>query len=112
QSMPAQSMPTQSMPAPNQLPTGGQVFSGTAGIAASGSTLNVNQASQRAGINWQSFSIGSQATVAIHTPGAQALTINRVVGPNPSVIAGRLSSNGQVVITNQSGVTFTQGAQV
>ncbi|HTN11659.1 MAG TPA: filamentous hemagglutinin N-terminal domain-containing protein, partial [Acetobacteraceae bacterium] len=108
----AQSMPTQSMPAPNQLPTGGQVFSGTAGIAASGSTLNVNQASQRAGINWQSFSIGSQATVAIHTPGARSLTINRVVGPNPSVIAGRLSSNGQVVITNQSGVTFTQGAQV
>jgi len=44
-------------PAVNALPTGGQVVSGDASIATSGATLNVNQTSQRAIVNWDSFNV-------------------------------------------------------
>ena len=40
------------------------------------------------------------------------MTLNRVVGPDPSRIAGHIDANGQVVLVNQSGVTFFKGAQV
>ncbi|MBN8892303.1 MAG: filamentous hemagglutinin N-terminal domain-containing protein, partial [Rhodospirillales bacterium] len=102
----------QVLPAPTQLPTGGQVIAGQAGIATNGATMQVTQGTNQAAVNWQSFSVGSQATVKFAVPNSNSMTINRVVGPDPSVIAGRVSSNGQVVLTNQSGVTFTQGAQV
>jgi large exoprotein involved in heme utilization and adhesion len=38
--------------------------------------------------------------------------LNRVVGPDPSAIAGRITSNGQLVLVNGSGVVFYQGSQV
>ena len=40
------------------------------------------------------------------------MTLNRVTGPDPSQIAGRIEANGQIVLVNQSGVTFYKGAQV
>ena len=45
-------------------------------------------------------------------PSASAVALNRVIGPNPSQIAGRIDANGQVVLTNQSGVMFYRGSQV
>ena len=98
--------------APTILPTGGQVIGGTASISRSGNALTIEQSTANAAINWQSFSVGSQASVGFHVPTPQATTINRVIGPDPSVIAGRLTSNGRVVIANQSGIVFAGGAQV
>ncbi len=42
-------------PAPTQLPTGGQVVAGAASIAQSAASLNINQSSNRAAIDWQTF---------------------------------------------------------
>ena len=39
-------------PAPTQLPTGGKVVAGQAGIVQNASTLNINQSSNRAAIDW------------------------------------------------------------
>ena len=47
-----------------------------------------------------------------HQPSTSSVTLNRVVGPNPSQIAGRIDANGQVVLVNQSGVMFYKGSQV
>ncbi|MCX7241440.1 MAG: ESPR domain-containing protein [Burkholderiales bacterium] len=47
--------------AASTLPNGGQVTAGSASISAAGNYLTVQQASQRAAINWQSFSIGKDA---------------------------------------------------
>ena len=44
---------------PNALPTGGQLTAGTATISQSGSRMNVNQASDRAILNWSTFNIGA-----------------------------------------------------
>ena len=68
--------------------------------------------SQRAAINWQSFDVGSQQSVTFNQPSSSAVTLNRVTGPDPSQIAGRINANGQVVLVNQSGVMFYKGAQV
>ena len=105
-------LPAHSQPAPNARPTGGNVVSGGATISQSPTITTIDQSSQRAVINWQGFNIGSQQAVQFDQPNASAVVLNRVVGPNPSAIAGRIDANGQVVITNQSGVMFYKGSQV
>ena len=94
------------------LPTGGSVVSGSAAIATSGTTLTVTQSSNNAAVNWRSFDVGTQGTVNFTAPSAQSVTINRVTGPDPSVIAGKVTANDQLVLVNQSGVIFTKGAEV
>jgi large exoprotein involved in heme utilization and adhesion len=50
------------------LPTGGSVAAGSAGIGApTNNSLTVSQSSQRAIINWGSFSIGAGGTVLVWT---------------------------------------------
>lgn len=99
-------------PAPNTLPTGGQVVAGTATIATTGNTMNVNQASQRAVVSWSSFDVGSNATVNFNQPNAQAATLNYVNSASKSMINGAVNANGQVVFVNNNGIVFGKGAQV
>ena len=94
------------------LPTGGQVATGQASIAQSGTTLNVTQGSNTASINWRSFDVGTAGTVNFTAPSPQSLTVNRVTGPDPSVIAGKINANDRLILINQSGVVFTGNAQV
>lgn len=102
----------QAQPAPGAAPQGGQVVAGQASIAQTAARTTVNQSSQRAAVDWKRFDVGSAHTVQFAQPGASAVTLNRVTGPNPSEIAGRIQANGQVVIVNQAGVMFHQGAQI
>ncbi|MBU0752941.1 MAG: filamentous hemagglutinin N-terminal domain-containing protein [Gammaproteobacteria bacterium] len=99
-------------PAPNTLPSGGQVVAGQASIAQSGSAMTITQGSDRAILNWNSFSIGSGASVNFQQPSASAVALNRVIGSDPSRIYGSLSANGQVFLVNPSGVLFAAGARV
>ena len=93
-------------------PAGGSVVEGSAGISQSGSVTNVNQSSNKAIINWQSFSIGASETVNFNQPGSTSVTLNRVIGNETSVISGALNANGQVFIVNSAGVLFGKNAQV
>ncbi len=107
----------QPAPAPTALPTGGQVIAGQAKIAtttAPGTAgMTITQSSKYGAYDWKSFDIGKSASVTYQVPTPQAVSVNRVISPtNPSVIAGKLTSNGVVVIQNQSGVVFSQGAEV
>ena len=99
-------------PAPNALPTGGQVVAGTATIATAGNTMNVNQTSQRAVVNWSSFDVGLKATVNFNQPNAQAATLNYVNSASKSMINGAVNANGQVIFVNNNGIVFGKGAQV
>ena len=98
--------------AADTLPTGGQVGAGAASISTSGSKMQIDQATQRAILNWERFSIGSSAWVNFTQPGASAVALNRVVGNDPSHIFGRLTANGQVFLVNNAGVFFAPGASV
>ncbi|MBV9734483.1 MAG: filamentous hemagglutinin N-terminal domain-containing protein [Acidisphaera sp.] len=105
-------LPVAAQPAPNAQPMGGQVVAGAASIAQAARTTTINQSSQRAAIDWKSFDVGSQQAVDFNQPSSSAITLNRVTGPDPSAIAGQIHANGQLVLTNQSGVVFYRGAQV
>jgi filamentous hemagglutinin family protein len=94
------------------LPTGAQVTAGQATVSQQGQVLTVNQGSQRAAINWQTFSVGANATVQFAQPNAHAVVLNRVTGSEGSVINGALRANGQVFILNPNGVLFGRQAQV
>ncbi len=93
-------------------PSGGVVTSGTANIAQSGSVTTINQSTQKASINWQNFSIGKSETVNFNQPSVSAITLNRVVGNEKSIIEGTLNANGQVWILNSNGVLFNSSAKV
>ena len=95
----------------NVLPTAAQNIYGNSAISVNGSVMNVNQSTQQAIVHWQSFNIGSGATVNLYQPsGGSALY--RVVGNDASQIYGQLNATGQLFLINPNGVLFGQGAQV
>jgi filamentous hemagglutinin family protein len=102
----------QTAPPATTLPTGGQVVAGSASIAQSGATMNITQSTQRAAIDWQTFSVGSGAKVNFLQPSSSAVALNRVLSGNPSQIFGQINANGQVFLTNPGGVYFAPGASV
>ena len=74
--------------------------------------MNINQSSQRAVINWNSFDVGSKATVNFNQPNAQAATLNYVNSASKSMINGAVNANGKVIFVNNNGVVFGKGAEV
>ncbi|PKO34062.1 MAG: filamentous hemagglutinin [Betaproteobacteria bacterium HGW-Betaproteobacteria-7] len=94
------------------LPTGGVVAAGNASISTGARTTTINQTTQNAAINWQSFSIGSTETVRIVQPNNNSVMLNRVLGSDPSSILGTLSANGKVFLVNPNGILFGPGASV
>ncbi|HTN10137.1 MAG TPA: filamentous hemagglutinin N-terminal domain-containing protein, partial [Acetobacteraceae bacterium] len=98
--------------APNAAPQGGQVVGGAASIGQTAARTTIDQSTNRAVIDWRSFDIGRDHTVQFRQPSTSSMTLNRVTGPNPSVIAGHITANGGIALVNQSGVVFTGGAQV
>ncbi|MDB6085593.1 MAG: hypothetical protein JWN43_3474, partial [Gammaproteobacteria bacterium] len=94
------------------LPTGGSVASGQVTTAKSNNTLTINQASQNAIVNWQSFSIGANNTVNVVQPNSSAMLLDRVTGSTPSTIAGHLDANGQVFLINPNGIAITKSGVV
>ena len=93
-------------------PQGGVVTSGTATINQSGHVTNINQATQKAAINWQSFSTRPQETVNFHQPNAAAIALNRVIGNERSILEGALNATGRVFLINSNGILFAKGSTV
>jgi filamentous haemagglutinin family N-terminal domain len=95
------------------LPQGGVVTQGAAVIQQESPTkLNIHQSSDRAIINWHSFSIGAPEWVNFQQPSSTSATLNRVTGNTPSSIAGKLTANGQIFLINPNGIAFLPTAQV
>jgi hypothetical protein len=53
-------LPAGAQPAPNARPAGGTVVGGSAAISRTAANTQIDQASQRAAIDWRSFDVGSQ----------------------------------------------------
>ena len=83
-------------------PTGEQVVGGSATFDRQGSTLTVNQATDRLAVNWQDFSIAAGERTHFNMPSAASIALNRVLGGNPSQIYGTLSSNGNIILVNNA----------
>lgn len=99
------------------LPTGGVAVHGQAAISSPTPNqlrvLTQNGAgTNHSAINWQSFSIGAVSSAAFVQPSTTSVSINRVVTNTPSVLLGHLSSNGHLVLVNQSGIAVGAGAVI
>jgi filamentous hemagglutinin family protein len=96
-------------------PSGAQAVVGGATLSQQGSTLVVttqNGANGFSALNWQSFSIPKGTATQFVQPNAASTSLNRVIGPDPSLIYGTLSSNGRLVLVNPNGITVGAGAVV
>ena len=98
--------------AAHALPAGGSVSAGDASIGAGPGSLTINQTTQNAAIDWQSFDIGAGESVVFVQPNSDSVALNRVLGPDGTTILGALSANGKVFIINPNGVLFGAGSQV
>src|SRR5579864_3544041 len=81
-------------------PNGGTVVGGSATIQGQGSAaVTINQSSQNAIINWQTFNIGTGETTTFNQPNSAATALNRVIGgQGPSFLNGTLLANGRIFI--------------
>ncbi len=95
------------------LPTGGNVVGGSGTISqTSANQLTINQNSATLSIDWQSFSVGAGNIVRFIQPDSSSLALNRVIGPDPSMIFGSIQANGRVVIMNPAGIYFGPSSMV
>jgi len=93
-------------------PSDGVVTSGSANITQNGSVTSINQFSQKASINWRTFSIAQGETVNFNQPNVNSITLNRIIGNEKTIINGALNANGQVWLLNSNGVLFGKNARV
>ncbi|MGE0384907.1 MAG: filamentous hemagglutinin family protein [Gammaproteobacteria bacterium] len=105
----------QQLPVPCAPCAGGPaafVSAGSASYTTAGTAGVVNQFSDRAILNWQSFDIGAGHSVQFVQPSSTSAALNRIHQSDPSRILGNLSANGQVYLVNQNGIVFGSGARV
>ncbi|MGV8079157.1 MAG: filamentous hemagglutinin N-terminal domain-containing protein [Syntrophales bacterium] len=93
------------------FPSGPQVVNGQVGFSSQGNTLTITN-SPSSIINWQAFSIGAGEAVRFVQPSSMSAVLNRVVGPDASLILGLLQSNGTVFLINPNGILIGPGARI
>ncbi|MBH9420851.1 filamentous hemagglutinin N-terminal domain-containing protein [Pseudomonas aeruginosa] len=93
-------------------PTGAQFNPNEIKISQQGKTTLIDQSTQRAIINWKGFDVSADEAVRFNQPGVTSSTLNRVTAGQESVIAGRISAPGQVIIYNSNGGVFSGSAKV
>jgi filamentous hemagglutinin len=86
-------------------------FAGRSQISVDGNAMTVLQTEQSAIINWDSFNINRDYSVTFVQPD-KGKVLNRIWDANPSVIMGRLSGNGEIMLENTNGVVFGDTARV
>ena len=94
------------------LPQEGIVKAGSASMVYSSSRLDVNQATDKAVIDWRSFNIAAGEHTRFNQPSVASMTLNRVTTGNPSSILGTLTANGKILLVNPNGVFFGPGSRV
>jgi filamentous hemagglutinin family protein len=97
-------------------PSGLTVLHGQATVQQSGPTTTVTtsngQGTRHSALDWRSFQVPGGQTVVFAQPDALSTSINRVLGNDPSTIAGTLASNGRLVLVNPAGIAVSRGAVV
>ena len=94
-------------------PTGANVTGGAATVSGQGTgRVTINQSSDRAFIEWNSFSVAKGESVRFNQPSASSVTANKVVGVAPSDIFGAVSANGRIILINPNGIFFGKGSTV
>lgn len=100
----------------NALPSGNTQRNGTPiQYTKNGNTGTIKQTDATNIVNWQTFDIGSAATLNILQPSSAAVLLNEVAGgafQNKTLIEGVLNANGHVYLYNPNGIIFGKTATV
>jgi len=92
-------------------PSGFHSVYGQTEVSVSGNTTLVQQSSDKAIVNWDSFNINANEHVSIIQPQG-GIALYRVIGQDASRILGSLSATGSLFLVNQNGIYFGRNAQV
>ena len=94
-------------------PEGGTVISGNVNIQQTSPTrLDIDQSSDKAVIDWRSFSIDIDEHTNFRQPSSSSIALNRVTGGTQSFILGRLTANGRIFLINPNGILFGASARI
>ncbi|KJV06494.1 two-partner secretion domain-containing protein [Methylocucumis oryzae] len=85
---------------------------GSALASVAGQSMTITQTTDKAGIDWQSFNIGSNNSVRFDQPAATSVVLNTIHQADASQIMGSLTANGQVYLVNQNGFVFGKNSEV
>ncbi len=79
-----------------------------------GNTLFVNQHSEKAILNWDSFNVPKGDTVQFVQPDGSAIVLNRIFdnSGSPAQILGHINANGEVYLYDQNGFEFSKDSTV
>lgn len=94
------------------LPTVSEVVSGEALFSYDEANTLVIQAKDHTIIQHETFSIGEGEKVRYIQPNESSVVLSRVIGKDPSILLGELTSNGKVFLVNPNGVYFGKDAVV
>lgn len=92
-------------------PSGMHSIYGHTEVSVSGNTTLLQQSSDKAIVNWDSFNIDANEHVSIIQPQG-GIALYRVIGQDGSRIMGSLSATGSLFLVNQNGIYFGRNAQV
>ncbi|MFA7554833.1 MAG: filamentous hemagglutinin N-terminal domain-containing protein, partial [Spongiibacteraceae bacterium] len=93
-------------------PAGGNIVGGNGAIGVNGVTTSIDQLTDRLAIDWQSFDLSADEIVRFNQPNQNAIALNRILSNNPSKIMGLIEANGRVILSNPSGILFTESSRV
>ncbi|MDD5273968.1 MAG: filamentous hemagglutinin N-terminal domain-containing protein, partial [Methylovulum sp.] len=85
---------------------------GQATAAVSGGAMTINQSTDKASIDWQSFNISQGNSVRFDQPNTTSVALNNIHQADASRIMGSLTANGQVYLVNQNGFVFGANSQI
>jgi len=94
------------------LPSGWSVEEGTVTVDDQTPGAITFNASDRAILNFDSFSIAQNESVRFVLPSENSSVLSRILGNSQSDIYGSLFSNGQLVLVNPSGIHFGESANI
>ena len=84
----------------------------TDGLGDGPNRLTVDQQDKLVTINWDTYNLGRGYAVRYNQPDATSVAYNKIWDANPSVILGKITANGRVILENTNGVIFGSSARV
>lgn len=84
----------------------------TDGLGDAPNRLTVDQQDKLVTINWDTYNLGRGYAVRYNQPDSKSVAYNKIWDANPSVILGKITANGHVILENTSGVIFGPSARV
>lgn len=93
-------------------PQNGQALVGNFSMNANGLNSTIKTTTENTAIRWDKFNILTGEHTHFDVPSARSIVLNEVLGGGASIIDGRLTSRGNIVVLNRDGVLIGRNASI